>query len=95
MNNSSKAGTSPINSLKFSIKFTQCLIRFKWQILLQIQVLLVLSWSSFIRIITSFVEYVVFLFFHLFDNCCHSFSFNREDRVSEFSKPFEATTKWQ
>ena len=31
------------------------------------------------------VEYVVFLFLYLFDNCCNSFSPDREDRVSEFS----------
>ena len=44
-----------------------------------------LSCPNFVRINPSFVEYVVFLFPHLFDNCCNLFSTEREDRVSKFS----------
>ena len=39
----------------------------------------------FLRVNPSFVESVILLFFRLFDNCCNSFSPNREDSVSEFS----------
>ena len=53
--------------------------------LLQMNNLLVLSCPSFIRINPSFIEHVVFLFLHLFDNCCNSYSPNREDGVSAFS----------
>ena len=60
-------------------------LRIKWQILLQINIFLVLNCPSFIRIKTSFVEHVVFLFLHLFDNCCNWLLRNRANRVSEFT----------
>ena len=47
--------------------------------------LLVLSCPSFIGINLSFVEYVVFLFLHLFDNCCKSYLHNRENGISKVS----------
>ena len=47
-----------------------------------------------IRINPSFIEHVVYLFFHLSDNCCNSLSSNRADRVSDFQS-LKATAKRQ
>ena len=80
-----------ISYLKLSTKLTKCFIKFNWRILFHISILLALNCASLVRINPSFVEHLVFLFFHLFDNWCNSVLSNLVSKhlVFLFFHPFD------